>query len=500
MSQEYPPEERDKFLGRLNGLFRGIFSAKFWARSQWYYYGSVKKNSDHRVEIIEGQAIDLADELDECWTGKADTKPSDKTNGAGHDYTSRPLDPAALLKAIRAGQSYHAPMVRLAGYAACQGKSLLETRKFITDAMESIPKAERDARWRQRFADLDRCLIDVYGKEAGKREKLGINSRRRCTPAPHRHIQPRCPRRTGVHTDHVGGSKLHPRRTDRVRRQAEDGKSWMMLNVALGVARGKEALGQFVDKGHVLYCGLEDGERRMQSRVRHVVGPHIKGWPANFHVRHKLDPIEAGGLETLEAWLIEHRATARLVVIDTLGKVRGMKGAREEQYQYDYRILGALQELATKYRIAIVVVHHVRKTDAQDVLDTVSGTTGIAGAADNVMVLGRTDKGARLYLRGRDAEEQDKLVEFDPDTGIWEVTGDYDGEDPAGRLQGLRRQIFELLNGSPAPLTPANVAERLRASPNNVRQALRRMAKAKPPQAFEAPGVAGAYTAARASP
>ena len=88
-----------------------------------------------------------------------------------------------------------------------------------------------------------------------------------------------------------------------------------------------------------------------------------------------------------------------------------MKQPREEQYQYDYRLLGALQELATRYSIAIVVVHHVRKTDAEDVLDTISGTTGIAGAADTVMVLGKTDRGVRMYLRGRDAEEQDKLLE-----------------------------------------------------------------------------------------
>ena len=37
-----------------------------------------------------------------------------------------------------------------------------------------------------------------------------------------------------------------------------------MLGVALGVARGTKALGQKVEKGDVLYCGLEDGERRMR--------------------------------------------------------------------------------------------------------------------------------------------------------------------------------------------------------------------------------------------
>ena len=164
------------------------------------------------------------------------------------------------------------------------------------------------------------------------------------------------------------------------------GKSWLMLGVALGVARGTETLGKLVDKGDVLYCGLEDGERRMQSRVAKILGPAIKGWPANFIFRYRLDALDAGGLDYIEKWLVEH-PKRRLVVIDTLGKVRGAKRRDEEQYQYDYRMLGELQELATRYRVAIVVVHHVRKSDAEDVLDTVSGTTGIAGAADSVMVL-----------------------------------------------------------------------------------------------------------------
>jgi hypothetical protein len=50
------------------------------------------------------------------------------------------------------------------------------------------------------------------------------------------------------------------------------GKSWFMLGIALAVARGKEALGKFVEMGAVLYCGLEDGRRRMQSRVRTILG------------------------------------------------------------------------------------------------------------------------------------------------------------------------------------------------------------------------------------
>ena len=272
------------------------------------------------------------------------------------------------------------------------------------------------------------------------------------------------------------------------------GKSWLMLGTALGVARGTETLGKFVQKGDVLYCGLEDGKRRMQSRVEKVLGPSISTWPENFIFRDRLDPLDAGGLDVIEQWLITH-PNRRLVVIDTLARVRGMKNIREEQYQYDYRLLGSLHELTTRYRVAIVVVHHVRKTDAEDVLDTVSGTTGIAGAADTVIVLGKTPHGVRFYLRGRDAEEQDKLVEFDHETGLWSVTGEFEEAAPSSDMSGTRRAISDLLDGSPVPLTPANIAERLGKQSGQVRFVLYRMLHADPPQVIR--DANGTYARAR---
>jgi hypothetical protein len=272
------------------------------------------------------------------------------------------------------------------------------------------------------------------------------------------------------------------------------GKSWLMLGVALAVARGRETLGQLVEKGEVLYCGLEDGKRRMQSRVTQILGPAIKGWPANFSFRRKLAPLDQGGLDTIEQWLFEH-PNRRLVVIDVLGRVRGAKRRDEDAYSYDYRLLAALQELAIRYRVAIVVVHHVRKADAEDVLDTINGTTGIAGAADTALVLGRTKNGVRLAGRGRDTEDVDKLVEFDPETGIWAVTGDYDEAVPDSETASTRRAVFDLLDGSPVPLKPPQIAERLKRTGAVVRVVLSRMLKAVPSQVQKNPD--GSYTTPR---
>lgn len=256
------------------------------------------------------------------------------------------------------------------------------------------------------------------------------------------------------------------------------GKSWLVLGLALASSRGTEALGQFMEKREVLYVGLEDNQRRMQARAAQLLGPAVKTWPENMTVTHDLAPIDAGGLDSLEQWMVEHPDTG-LIVIDTLGKVRGMKRRDEEPYQYDYRVLGSLQEFATCHRIAVIVVHHVRKSVAEDVLDQVSGTTGIAGAADTVIVLGETERGSRLYSRGRDVEGVDWLVEMDRETGLWSMLGDF--EEGSDAVVGLRKRIVDLLKSMQRPLPPKEIADRLGETPCSIRKRLFSMCRATPP-------------------
>ena len=87
-SRELSPDRRQHMLGRLNGLFRAVLAEESWALSQAYYFGSVSDNPAHRVEVIEGAAIDQLDELDEIWLGKRDTH-SRRANGKGDSGAGR---------------------------------------------------------------------------------------------------------------------------------------------------------------------------------------------------------------------------------------------------------------------------------------------------------------------------------------------------------------------------------------------------------------------------
>jgi hypothetical protein len=167
-SEELPPERRTHLLGRLNGAFGGIFSGESWTLSQSYYFGSVASNPDHRVELLDGTPVDRLDELDEIWLGKPNTAPSctpDGTPGLG------PVDEAALLAEICSGLNYHQAGVRLLGRWARQDVPYMESRQRLVLAMERVPQTERDGRWHTRFNDIDRCLEDIYGKEAAAKDR-----------------------------------------------------------------------------------------------------------------------------------------------------------------------------------------------------------------------------------------------------------------------------------------------------------------------------------------
>jgi RecA-family ATPase len=231
------------------------------------------------------------------------------------------------------------------------------------------------------------------------------------------------------------------------------GKSWLVLDVALAVTRGGFTLGdRHCQTGAVLYAALEDGERRLQDRMGKRCGPH--DWPPNLTFTVEMPNLAEGGVEFLRLW-IASAPDPRLIVVDTFAKVRPAKGRDETAYDSDYRAAGILKALADETGVGIVLVHHVRKLDAEDPLETVSGTNGLTGAVDTILVLKKTAAGATLYARGRDIEEAELAVQFDRTACRWNVLGD------AGevRLSDERRAILDALRAAGEPIGATEIAE-----------------------------------------
>jgi hypothetical protein len=250
------------------------------------------------------------------------------------------------------------------------------------------------------------------------------------------------------------------------------GKSWLALDVCLGVASGSGVLGNVKPaQGDVLYCALEDTQRRLQRRIDRLISPVSGTWPERLTVTTQWRRLDAGGVEDIAAWVgSENVSSPRLVVLDTLAGVRPARAAGEQLYDSDYRALIDLHRLAGERSMAVLVLHHTRKLDADDPLDTVSGTLGLAGCADTVLVLARSSQGATLYVRGRDIEEAERAITWDAAACRWTLGGD---AAELQRSQG-RKAILGALSGG-GEMSPQDIAAATGIKDEATRQLLGRM-------------------------
>ncbi|MEE3502535.1 DUF3987 domain-containing protein [Acidiphilium acidophilum] len=85
-SRELPPDQRARLLARLNGVLGGVLSDESFTLSQSYYYGSVNRSPSHEVHLIEGQFIDLLNDLDAGAIGKP-VKSTPPPNGTTSSRT-----------------------------------------------------------------------------------------------------------------------------------------------------------------------------------------------------------------------------------------------------------------------------------------------------------------------------------------------------------------------------------------------------------------------------
>jgi hypothetical protein len=244
------------------------------------------------------------------------------------------------------------------------------------------------------------------------------------------------------------------------------GKSWMALGMCEAVACGGVAFGtRRVEQGDTLYLALEDNQKRLQKRLKKILNGAPP--PERMHLHISWPRLDAGGAELLDEWLTEHPG-ARLVVIDTLAKIR--QPARGSNiYAEDYAALEKLLPLASKHGVAIVVVHHLRKMAASDPADEISSSTGLTAGVDGFLILRRTpgSKGPTLFVDGRDIEEPTEwALHWNINTATWTIEGDAEEV----HVSKERADILLTLNRNGAPMTPKEVTDATGAKYNSVKK------------------------------
>jgi hypothetical protein len=253
------------------------------------------------------------------------------------------------------------------------------------------------------------------------------------------------------------------------------GKSWLALDVCLAVAdETRFVLGDTRPvHGNALYLALEDNQRRLKKRIDKIVQNGQAPERLELHTEWKR--MDHGGLEDIEAWC-KSAKEPRLIWIDTLAKIRPLAGRNEQAYAADYRAIEGLQKLSGQYQVGLVLNHHLRKMSSEDdAFDDVSGTLGLTGAADTIVVMKRHAGMVKVFVRGRDIEEAEFAAEFNKNTCRWRIVG---GADDVFRSE-QRQAIATALKDTARPMSvPEIMAATERRDRHSTEILLYRMEKA----------------------
>jgi hypothetical protein len=260
---------------------------------------------------------------------------------------------------------------------------------------------------------------------------------------------------------------------------AGEGKSWIALALAVGVACGSDPAGIQCEKGNALYLDAENGEWLLHRRIREVDAPRVN---LSIWLSDGLDLAKPADVSFL-AEIIEAEAV-NLLVLDSL---RSLAPAMEENSGDSVSpVMTAIRQLARDSGCAIIVLHHRPKNGG----GAYRGSSALRDQTDVLWLLGRSEGDpegkTRRYLRAdkmRLAGEPDDLwLKLSHDDGRMSIesadafAGNKDTA-PAIREQ-LAEKIVEHLTDRPEGISQSELAARegRRSDDKTVKSALDQLA------------------------
>jgi hypothetical protein len=251
------------------------------------------------------------------------------------------------------------------------------------------------------------------------------------------------------------------------------GKSWLALNVALGVASGGMVLGHKVTKPlTVLYLALEDGKARIKSRLSVM----LQGDPPPPSLNFVFSWDRAIGLALLDYYL-EHNPVD-FVIIDHIWVFMSRPTSKQrkyfqDMYEAELSVFSKLAEIVHRHGVSLLFTTHERKTKSDDFIDMAIGTRGVTGGPDTIWRLTRkrAQFEGKLEITGRDISELELAIKFSPEIGTWQLLGDATW----WSVSEQRSQIIEVMKDLKGPVGAQELADALGWKVSNVRFHLMRM-------------------------
>lgn len=432
------PERRAEYVARANRILGGVLKSESFSLSQSFYIGRVR-GVEYVVIETTGRCVDLAYEIEPLYAqasaGKADER-----------HTRNETPDAEYLAAFECGKGRHEAMLTLSGRWAMRGAGyddIVANFKALFDKYPGVsPRNDKGIDLR---TEIKRIAASAVAKFKDPRTKAsGGNSRdelaklieeMRTTAAAS--LAQMCT--TPVEQpEPLVRDLLYPGAWLLVGRP-KIGKSYLLLQIALGVAKAGEFLGFTCEaQSSVLCVFAEDNDARLQKRLA-ALG--VASPPANvylFNQQQVQDLAEkfadASFVQFLDVWLDAH-PDIRLVLVDTETVLRqiwpGPLATDDDQQVTEsaYRQTRVFDVLALRRGIVVLLVNHARKRSGEllDIHELINrANTAMAGASGSIALadppdadpLDPTQKMRILGIRGRDLDRDIMLAVHQGDDGM----------------------------------------------------------------------------------
>ena len=155
-------------------------------------------------------------------------------------------------------------------------------------------------------------------------------------------------------------------------------------------------------------------------------------------------------------------------------------------YEVDREALNPFRDLIHDHNTSAIFVHHTNKSNSGDHVRRVSGSSGLASAVDNIIIMSkeRGQHDAELQITPREEEEVTLRLSFDPHVKTWRLEGPAEQFAKTKERQEVLDTLVDLTNGgrkeSVGPKEIADANDDLEY--DNVRYLLTKMVDAESPR------------------
>ena len=180
-------------------------------------------------------------------------------------------------------------------------------------------------------------------------------------------------------------------------------KTYLALELALAVATGTPCLGRFpvADPGPVLVFAAEDAPRHIRARLNGLArarGADFHTLPVFLILAEQLRLDQGHDLARLIDAIDAHQP--RLLILDPFVRLHRLQ---ENSAQEISALLADLRALQRRFQLAVLLVHHVRKTNSRACGQELRGSGDLYAFGDSYLYLHRHHQQLRLTVEHRAA-------------------------------------------------------------------------------------------------